>query len=98
MQNQVSVILTAIMVHLAALEVNPHGIKVIIESTINQDQAQDLIGEGAILLRGLEVGVEVEVTDIKIVLIENTGTHLFLYNITISCIISLSTVGVWYCK
>lgn len=75
MQDQVSVIHTAIMVHLAALEVNPHGIKVIVESTINQDQAQDLIGEGIILLRGLEVGVEVEVEDIKIVLIENIGTQ-----------------------
>lgn len=75
MQNQVSVILTAIMVHLAALEVNPHGIRVIIESTINQDQAQDPIGEGVILHHGLGVGVEVEVEDIKIVLIENTGIH-----------------------
>lgn len=91
MQDQVSVILIAIMVHLAVLEVNPHGIKVIIESTINQDQAQDLIGEGIILLHGPEVGVEVEVEDIKIASIENTGTQY-------SCLITENLNQIIYYK
>ena len=72
-QNQVFVILTAIMVHLAVPEVNPHGIKVIIENITNQDRGQDPIGEGDILLLDLEVEVEVEAVDIKIILIENIG-------------------------
>lgn len=91
MQDQVSEILTAIMVHLAVLEVNLHGIKVIIESTINQDQAQDLIGEGIILLRGPEVGVGVEVEDIKIASIENTGTQY-------SCVITENLNQIIYYK
>lgn len=91
MQDQVSEILTAIMVHLAVLEVNLHAIKVIIESTINQDQAQDLIGEGIILLRGPEVGVEVEAEDIKIASIENTGTQY-------SCLITENLNQIIYYK